>query len=100
MLLYFWLSVYIFTAFASSLPCPIVEVGAVVMGIVVTGVMACRGGDGGLRGGVSRNIDKVVVVILSGVNWGIRFYGVLCFKLCINMLVSMLDLKVPSDCSL
>ncbi len=45
-----------------------VEVGAVVMGIVVTGVMACRGGDGGLRGGVSRNIGKVVVVILLGVN--------------------------------
>ena len=39
--------------FASSFLYPGVEVGAVAIGIVVAGVMACRGGNGGLRGGIS-----------------------------------------------
>ena len=50
--LYFLLSVYIFAVFASSLPCPVVEVGAVAMGIVVVNVIVYRGRDSGLRGRV------------------------------------------------
>jgi uncharacterized membrane protein len=75
-------------------------VGTMATGVVVVGVVACGGGDSGLRGEVSRDISKVVIGILSGINWGIRFCGVLYFKPCINMLVSILDLKVLSGYSL
>jgi hypothetical protein len=43
-------------------------VGTVVTGVVVVGVIACGGGDGGLRGKVSRDIGKVVVSVLLGIN--------------------------------
>ena len=39
---------YNLAAFTSSFLYPSVEVGAMVMGIVVIGIMAYRGGDGGL----------------------------------------------------
>ena len=44
---------YNLAVFISSFPYPSVEVGAVVTGIVVAGIMACGGGDGGLSGKVS-----------------------------------------------
>jgi len=44
---------YNLATFASSFPYPSVEVGAVVTGIVVAGIVACRGRNGGLRSGVS-----------------------------------------------
>ena len=66
--LYFWLSVYNLAVFASSFPYPNVEVGTIVMGVVVVGVMACGGGDGGLRGEISQNIGKVIIGMLLGIN--------------------------------
>jgi hypothetical protein len=92
--------VYNLAVFISSFPYPSVEVGAVVMGIVVEGIIACGGKDGRLSGKVSWCISKAIIAVLSGVNWGIRFCKVLYFKPCINILVSILDLKMPLDYSL
>jgi hypothetical protein len=75
-------------------------VGTMVTGIVVVGVVAYGGRDSGLRGKVSRDISKVIIGILLGINWGIRFCGVLYFKPCINTLISILDLKIPLGYSL
>ena len=44
---------YNLAVFASSFPYPNVEVGTVAMGIVVAGIIACKGRDGGLSGGVN-----------------------------------------------
>ena len=98
--MYFWSSIYIFTVFTSSLPCPVVEVGAVATSIVVASVIVYGGGDGGLRGGVGWDIGRVIIDVLLGIDWGIRFYKVLYVKPCINILVSILDLKVLLDYSL
>ena len=43
---------YIFTAFASPFPYTGIEVGAVATGIMVAGIIACRGRDNRLRGGI------------------------------------------------
>jgi hypothetical protein len=43
-------------------------VGTIVTGIVVAGIMACGGGNGGLRGEVGQDIGKVVVGMLLGIN--------------------------------
>jgi hypothetical protein len=75
-------------------------VGTVATGVVVVGVVAYRGRDSRLKSEVSWDIGKVVISILLGINWGVRFCGVLCFKPCINILVSILDLKVLLGCSL
>ena len=91
---------YNLAVFVSSFPYPSVEVGAVATGIVVAGIIACGGRDSGLSGKVNWYINKAVVAVLSGINWGIKFYKVLCFKPRINTLVSILDLKVPLDYSL
>ena len=91
---------YIFAAFASSFPYPGVEVGTIATGIVVAGVVAYKGKNNKLRGRIGWNIGKVVIVVLLGVNWGIRFYRVLYVKPRINILVSILDLKVLLDYSL
>jgi hypothetical protein len=60
--------VYNLAAFASSFPYPNIEVGTVATGVVVAGVVAYGGGDSGLRGEVGRDISKVVVSVLSGIN--------------------------------
>ena len=91
---------YNLAIFTSSFLYPSIEAGAVVTGIVVAGIMACRGRNSGLRSGVGQDINKVIIAVLSGIDWGIIFYKVLCFKPRINMLVSILDLKVPSGYSL
>ena len=44
---------YNLATFTSSFPYPSVEAGAVVIGIVVAGVVACKGRNSGLRSGVS-----------------------------------------------
>ena len=44
---------YNLAIFVSSFPYPSVEVGAVAMGIVVVGIMACRGRDSGLSNKVN-----------------------------------------------
>ena len=44
---------YNLAVFANSFPYPSVKVGTVVMGIVVAGIMAYRGRDGGLSGKVN-----------------------------------------------
>ena len=91
---------YNLAIFTSSFPYPSVEAGAVAMGIVVVNIMACRGRNSGLKNKVGWDISKVIIAILSGINWGIIFYKVLYFKPRINTLVSILDLKVPLNCSL
>jgi hypothetical protein len=92
--------VYNLATFISSFPYPNIEVGTIAIGVVVAGVMACRGRDSGLKSEVGWDINKVIVGVLLGINWGIRFCRVLYFKLCINTLVSILDLKVLLGCSL
>ena len=62
------MSIYIFAVFVSSLPCPVVKVGAVATGIVVVSVMVYRGGDGGLRGRVSQDINIVIIGVLLGID--------------------------------
>ena len=71
-----------------------------VMGVVIVDVVAYRGGNIRLKGEVGQSINKVIIVMLLGINWGIRFYKVLCFKPHINILINILDLKVPLDYSL
>ena len=44
---------YNLAIFASSFPYPSIEVGAVATGIVIVGIIACGGRDGGLSGKVS-----------------------------------------------
>ena len=44
---------YNLAAFASSFPYPSVKAGTVATGIVITGIIACRGRNGRLRSGVS-----------------------------------------------
>ena len=44
---------YNLAIFTSSFPYPSVEVGAVATGIIVAGIIACRGRDGELSGKVS-----------------------------------------------
>ena len=44
---------YNLAIFISSFPYPSVEVGAVATGIVIVGIMACKGGDGRLSSKVS-----------------------------------------------
>ena len=91
---------YNLAIFTSSFPYPSVKVGTVATGIVVEGIIACKGRDGGLSGKVSWCISKAIIAVLLGVDWGIRFYKVLYFKPYMNTLVSILDLKVPLDYSL
>ena len=69
-------------------------------GIVVVGIIACKGRNSKFSNKISQHINKAIIAVLLGVNWGIRFYKVLCFKLYINILVSILDLKVPLNYSL
>ena len=59
---------YNLAIFTSSFLYPSIKAGAVVMGIVVAGIVACGGGDGGLRSGVRQDIGKVVVAVLLGIN--------------------------------
>ena len=59
---------YNLAAFASSFLYLNIEVGTVATGVVVVGIMACRGGDGRLRGEVGWDISKVVVGVLLGIN--------------------------------
>ena len=91
---------YNLAVFTSSFPYPSVEAGAVATGIVVVGIMACRSRNSRLRSKVGWDINKVVIAVLLGIDWGIIFYKVLYFKPRINILVSILDLKVPSGYSL
>jgi hypothetical protein len=60
--------VYNLAIFASSFPYLNIEVGTVVTGVVIVGVVACGGRDSGLRGEVNQNISKVIVSVLSGIN--------------------------------
>ena len=59
---------YNLAIFTSSFPYPSVEVGAVAIGIVVAGIMACEGRDSGLSGRVSWYISKAIIAVLSGIN--------------------------------
>ena len=59
---------YNLAAFASSFPYFNIEVGTMATGVVVVGVVACRGRDGGLRGEVSQDISKVIIGVLLGIN--------------------------------
>jgi hypothetical protein len=60
--------VYNLAAFISSFLYPNIEVGTVVMGVVVVGIIACRGRDSRLRGKVSQDISKVIIGVLLGIN--------------------------------
>jgi hypothetical protein len=60
--------VYNLAVFTSSFLYPNIEVGTVAIGVVVVGVMACRGGDGRLRGKVGWDIGKVIIGVLLGIN--------------------------------
>jgi hypothetical protein len=60
--------VYNLAAFTSSFPYPNIEVGTVVIGVVIVGVIAYRGRDSGFKGKVGQNISKVVIGILLGIN--------------------------------
>jgi hypothetical protein len=62
------LSIYNLAIFASSFPYPNIEVDAIVMGIVVVGIVAYGGGNSRLRGGIGRNISKVIVGVLLGID--------------------------------
>jgi hypothetical protein len=75
-------------------------VGTIATSVIVVGVIACRGRNSRLKGEVGWDISKVIISMLLGINWGIRFYRVLCFKPRINILVSILNLKVPLGYSL
>ena len=59
---------YNLAVFASSFLYPSVKVGAVAMGVIVVGIVACRGGNAGLKGEVGQSINKVIVVVLLGIN--------------------------------
>jgi hypothetical protein len=43
-------------------------VGTIATGIVVVGIVACRGKDSGLKGKAGQDISKVVISVLSGIN--------------------------------
>jgi hypothetical protein len=60
--------VYNLAAFTSSFLYFNIEVGTVATGVVIAGIVAYEGGDGGLRGKVSQDIGKVVVGVLLGIN--------------------------------
>jgi hypothetical protein len=60
--------VYNLAAFTSSFLYPNIEVGTMATGIVVVGIVAYRGKDGGLKGKVGQDISKVVISVLLGIN--------------------------------
>jgi hypothetical protein len=60
--------VYNLAIFTSSFPYPNIEVGTMATGVVVVGVVAYRGGNGGLRGEVGQDISKVIIGVLLGIN--------------------------------
>ena len=59
---------YNLAVFISSFLYFSIEVGAVVMGIVVAGIIAHGGRNSGLRGRVSWDINKVVISMLLDIN--------------------------------
>ena len=59
---------YNLATFASSFPYPSIKIGTMVMGIVVVGVVACKGGNAGLKGEIGQSISKVIIVMLLGIN--------------------------------
>ena len=91
---------YNLAIFTSSFLYPSVKVGAVAIGIVVVNIMACGGRNSRLSSKVSWYINKAIIAVLLGVDWGIKFYKVLYFKPRINILINILDLKIPLNCSL
>ena len=59
---------YNLTIFTSSFPYPSIKIGAMVTGIVIIGIVAYRGRNSRLRSGISWDINKVVIAVLSGIN--------------------------------
>ena len=59
---------YNLAVFTSSFLYPSIEAGAVATGIVVVGIVAYRGRNGGFRSKVSWDISKVIIAVLLGIN--------------------------------